>query len=191
MDVDIDFRTDFDPLEHFPEAIRASRIQNGEIKSHPAGAYFQRIPQDAITGLAAIPFKEAEDEGYFKIDFLHLSILDVFESKEEIKILLNKEPDWCLLQAPSVVGKLFQLHDHYDVVSQIKPSSVQELADCIAIIRPAKRFLLDKYLKDRRAVRIALYQKPTDGRAYFKKPHAISYALTIVLQLHLISAGVL
>lgn len=190
MDVDIDLRTNFDPLEHFPEAIRASRVQDGELRPHPAGAYFQRIAKDKISGLAAIPFDEAEEEGYFKIDFLHLSFLDNFESKAEIRALLKREPDWCLLQVPSIVSQLFQLHNHYDVLKEVRPESVQALADCIAIIRPAKRFLLDRYLEDPAGMQKALYAKPRDGRPYFKKPHAISYALTIVLQLHLIGAGV-
>jgi DNA polymerase III alpha subunit len=191
MDVDIDLRTDFDPLEYFADAVKASRIQDAEIKPHPAGIYFQNIAKDKITNLSAIPYQDAEEMGYFKIDFLHLSILDNFESKDEIRGLLKKEPDWCLLQSPSVVSKLFQLHKHYDIVRQVRPESVQDLADCIALIRPAKRYLLDYYLKDKIATRKALYQKPKDDRPYFKKPHAVSYALTIVLQLHLISAGIL
>ena len=191
MDVDIDLRTDFDPLEHFETAVRASRIQDGELKSHPAGIYFQKMAKDKVTNLAAIPFHEAEEEGYFKIDFLHLSLLDNFESKAEIRALLKKDPDWCLLQSGAVVSKLFQLSKHYDVVKEVKPTSVIELADCIALIRPGKRYLLKYYLEDRERVRKALYTKPKDDKPYFKKPHAISYALTIVLQLHLISAGVL
>ena len=191
MDVDIDLKTSFDPLDYFPTAIKASRVQDGVLKPHPAGAYFQNIPKDKITGFAAIPFREAEDEGYFKIDFLHLSLLDNFESKEEIRILLKKEPEWAMLHDPKVVEQLFQIHKHYNLVTQVNPQSVQDLADCIALIRPAKRYLLNYYLKDRIATRKALYQKPDDGRPYFKKPHAISYALTIVLQLHLINAGVL
>jgi len=191
MDVDIDLKTDFNPLDHFPEAIRASRIQDGEIKPHPAGVYFQRIAQDKVTGLAAIPFNEAEDEGYFKVDLLHLSFLDNFKNKDEIRTLLKREPDWCLMQSPSVVSKLFQLHKHYDVVKAIRPESVLSLADCIAIIRPAKRWLLPRYLENPEGLRNALYAKPKNDKPYFKKPHAISYALTIVLQLHLIGAGAL
>lgn len=191
MDVDIDFPTDFDPLEYFETAVRASRVQNGELKKHNAGAYLQNIPKDKLTGLAAIPYKEAQELGYFKIDFLHLSLLDNFQSKDEIRILLKKEPNWTLLQSPDAVSKLFQIHKHFDLVSKVKPQSVQELADCIALIRPGKRYLLAAYLKDRDVVRTELYTKPDDGRAYFKKPHAIAYALTIVLQLHLIDGGII
>lgn len=191
MDVDIDFPTSFDPLEYFETAIRASRVQNRELKKHNAGVYFQSIPKDKVTGLAAIPYDKAQDLGYFKIDFLHLSILDNFESKEEIRILMNKEPDWQLLQSPEVVKKLFQLHNNFNLLVRIKPQSVQELADCIALIRPSKRFLIEPYIRDRDAVRAELYRKPDDGRQYFKKGHAVSYALTIVLQLHLIKAGIM
>ena len=191
MDVDIDFRTDFDPQKIFPEAIRASRIQDKEIKPHNAGVYFQHIAKDCITRLAAIPYQEAEESGYFKIDFLHLSLLDNFENKTEIRTLLKREPDWLLLQNPAVVGKLFQLHSHFELVHSIKPSSVQELADCIALIRPGKRYLLDAYIKDRNVIRKELYTKPDDDRPYYKKSHAIAYALTITLQLHLIKSGIL
>lgn len=191
MDVDIDFPTNFDPLVYFKTAVRASRVQDGELKKHNAGAYFQYIPKDKLTGLAAIPYEEAQALGYFKIDFLHLSFLDNFGSKEEISTLLEKEPNWILLQSPSVVGKLFQIHNHFDLVARVKPVSVQELADCIALIRPGKRYLLEAYLKNRSLIRRELYKKPDDGRAYYKKPHAVAYALTIVLQLHLIEGGIL
>ena len=191
MDIDIDFRSDFSPQTVFPQAIQASRIQDNDIKKHPAGIYFQKIPVDKVTNLAAIPYDKASDYGFFKIDFLHLSLLDHFESKEEIRILSQTEPDWTLLQIPSVVSKLFQLHRHFDLVNQIKPCNVQELADCIALIRPAKRFLIPAYLKNKQATRVHLYTKPTDGRPYFKKAHAIAYSLTIVLQLHLIKANII
>jgi hypothetical protein len=196
MDVDIDFRTDFDPLKYFPEAVRASRVQNGELKPHTAGIYFQQMARDVLTGLAAIPYEQAQELGYFKIDFLHLSFLDNFESKGEIRALLKKEPDWTLLQSPEAVVKLFQLHKHFDLVAQVRPTSVQELADCIALIRPSKVKLINNYIQAKRngglyEFRKVLYQKPTDGRAYYKKPHSVAYALTIVLQLHLIKAGIM
>lgn len=191
MDVDIDFPSDFDPLDYFKQAVRASMIKNGKLIKHPAGAYLQRIPTDKITGFAAIPYKEAEDVGYFKVDFLHLSLLDNFESKEQIKKLSKIPPDWCLLEDEEVVKKLFQLHSHYKLVSKVKPHSVIELADCTALIRPGKRFLVDTYLKDRDVVRQELYRKSDDGKYYFKKSHAVAYALTIVIQLHLIKGGIL
>lgn len=172
------------------QAIPASMVKNNELVKHPCGYYFQEIPVDDVTSLASIPYEEAEVLGYFKIDFLHLSLLDNFKSKAQVRELLRQEPDWTILQDPSQVPKLFQIHKHGTLLSNIKPSTVQELADCIALIRPGKRHLIDRYKDNKEATRRILYEKD-DAGYYFKRSHAISYALTIVLQLHLISQGVL
>jgi len=191
MDIDIDLPTTFDPINHFNNIVNASMVKDGDLKKHPVGVYFQTMPTDAKTGLAAIPYDKAEELGFFKIDFLHLSLLDYFESKNEIRTLIKVEPDWLLLQSASVVQHLFQIHRHYEVVARVRPTSIQELADCIALIRPAKRSLMEAYLKDRKNTRPHLYAKPADGKYYFKKGHAIAYALNIVLQLHLIKSGII
>jgi hypothetical protein len=188
MDIDIDLQTTFDPTDYF-KVTKASMVKKDELKKHPAGAYFQAIPTDPITGLSAIPFKEAEDMGYFKIDFLHLSFLDNFSSKEEIRALLRIEPNWDLLLNEYAVGKLFQLAKHYDLLREIKPRTVQELADCVALIRPLKYNLRYSYRKDTEASRRLLYLREEGDKTSFKRGHAIAYALTIVLQLHFIEAG--
>jgi len=190
MDIDLDFKTTFDPLEIF-EAIRASMVKNEKLAKHPVGIYFQNMPVDSLTGLAAIPYNKAEDAGYFKVDFLHLSVLDNFDSKDQIKALLKIDPDWSILADKEVVEKLFQIHKYHDIVSKIMPKSILELAECIAMIRPAKKHLIEGYLKNPDSVRAEMWTKPTDGKYYFKKPHAIAYAMTIVLQLHLIKGGIL
>ena len=191
MDVDIDFPTYFDPIDYFDTTIRASMVKDDKLIKHPAGVYFQNIPVDPVTKLAAIPYKRAEELGYFKIDLLHLSLLDNFNSKDEIRSLIKIEPDWIMLESPDVVSRLFQIHRHFDVVIKIKPTSVIELADTIALIRPAKRYLLEPYINNKEAIRKQLYARPENGKYYFKKGHAISYALNIVLQLHLIKGNIL
>ncbi len=199
MDVDIDFATDFDPLTVFPRAVRASQYNNGKLTKHPAGAYLQAVPVDGITGLSAIPYDRAEEFGYFKIDFLHLSAIDEFSkylSKAELRKLAAIDPNWNLLNQESVVKQLFQIHRHFALVRQIKPTSVMMLADVIAIIRPHGRQLLRAYLEckneeERDVVRNILYSPPEDGSYYYKKPHAVGYATTIVIQLHLIEAGLM
>lgn len=188
-DIDIDFQTTFDPLKIFNSAIPASVIKDGEITKHQCGVYFQNMPVDLVSGFAAIPYKSAEELGYFKVDMLHLTILDNFSSKDEIRKLLNKQPNWELLEYPQQVEKLFQISKHFETIIKIKPKSIQELADCIALIRPGKKHLLYEYLKNRKGVRPQLYTKPENDGYYYKKSHAISYAMTIVLQLHLIEQG--
>lgn len=191
MDIDIDLPTNFDPLKYFNSAIQASMVKDNELIKHPCGVYFQNIPKDSITSLSAIPYEPAEELGYFKIDFLHLSVLDYFENKQQIRTLIQKEPDWELLENENVVSKLFQIHNHFKVVNQIKPKNIQELSDTIAIIRPNKRNLLGKYLKNKEKIRPLLYRQSNEDKSSFKKSHSISYAITIVLQLHLIKAGIL
>lgn len=189
MDIDLDFKTDFDPLDYFSEAVRATMVNDGVISKHPAGVYFQNIAVDPISGLAAIPYKEATE--YFKVDFLHLNLLNYFESKEEIRKLIKTEPDWMLLKSAVHVQNLSHIHRYYNLVSKINPTSVFDLADVLALIRPAKKHLIEYYLKDKDAIRPELYRKPDDGQYYFKKGHAIAYSLNIVLQLHLIKAGII
>lgn len=188
MDIDIDLKTSFDPKTIFKDAVPASRVQDDELKKHPCGYYFQTVPVDSVTGLAAIPYEEAEVLGYFKIDLLHLSALDMFESKAEIRKLIRKTPDWTLLLQARNVEKLFHIQKHAKLLSTVQPKTIQELADCIALIRPGKKHLLPDYIRNREKMRPELYTKTEDGYS-FKRSHAISYAIMIVLQLHLIAQG--
>lgn len=189
MDIDIDLQTSFNPKNIFPDWVKASQVLNGHIKPHPCGMYPQNIAEDMISHLAAIPYDTAEEMGYLKIDFLHNSVYDHFQSREEIEELLKIEPKWEILLIPSEQIKLFQLSKHGDILNQIKPKSIEELADTIALIRPGKRVFLDLYLKNKFEARKILYAK-TDGY-YFKKSHSFAYAQVIILQLHLIELGLL
>jgi DNA polymerase III alpha subunit len=188
-DIDIDFQTAFRPEEVFSWP-RASVVKNGYLSPHPCGIYPQKIPIDAVTKLAAIPYKEAEALGYLKLDMLHLSVYDNFKTREEITELLKIDPDWGLLQIPTEQKKLFQLSNHGDVLTAIKPKSIEELADVLALIRPGKKQLTKLYHADREATRRILYARDESGYS-FKKSHAIAYAMVIVLQLHLIATGVI
>lgn len=189
MDIDIDTQPGFNPLKIFPKWAKASMVQNDQLKPHPVGVYPQDIPIDPVTNLSAIPYDVAEAFGYTKIDFLHLNLYQHFKTRNEINELLKKEPDWNLLQIPSVVQKLFQLSKHGDIIKEVKPQSILELADVMALIRPAKRQLLLFYKKDRKNARVLLWTKDNDGQYAFKKSHAISYAYVVWLQLHLIEDG--
>jgi hypothetical protein len=64
----------------------------------------------------------------------------------------------------------------------LKPTSVQQLAATLAIIRPAKRHLAneswEKIMKE-------VWTKPKEGY-YFKKAHAVSYAMACVVHMNLL-----
>src|SRR5271167_460836 len=188
-DIDIDLRTDFDPKSLFPWT-RASLVKDEDLAQHPCGVYPQAIPEDGLTGLSAIPYKDAEQVGYLKIDFLHLQLYDNFKSREEIDALLATDPDWGLLTIPSEQVKLFQLSKHGDVLTAVKPKSIEDLADVLALIRPGKKQYVGLYKTQKEATRRLLYAKGEDGYA-FKKSHAIAYSMVIALQLHLISLGLI
>lgn len=189
MDIDIDTPTSFDPNAVFGKAIRASQVNNEKIQKHPAGVYFQTIPTDPVTALSAIPYNRAEDYGFFKVDFLHLSLLDYFDNKKQLRKLMNTEPDWSLLADEAVTSQLFQLRNSHDLLQFIKPTSVEEVADCIALIRPAKIHLQDNYVLNKERTRKELYQMPLPTGC-FKRAHAIAYAFNVVVQLHLLKNGI-
>lgn len=189
MDIDIDFKPSFDPQSVF-DWTRASLVRNDLLSAHICGYYPQKIPVDPVTGLSAIPYEEADQNGYTKIDFLHLNLLNNFKSRDEIEQLVEIEPDWNLLLVPSEQKKLFQLSKHGDVLNITRPRSIEELADTLALIRPGKKHLLKLYKSQQKSTRKILYAKDETGYS-FKKSHAIAYSMLIVLQLHLISAGII
>lgn len=184
MDIDIDFQTDFEPTTLFPSAVHASMIKQEAFTQHPCGIYLQHMGKDQITNLAAIPYDEALEKGFYKLDCLHLSLLNEFKSKTEIRDFLSKEPNWSMLQRPEIVSQLFQIHKQSKLLARVKPTSVQSLADCLALMRPGRSHLIDKYIASPDDVRDQLYVRDDSTGYYFKKSHAISYALTIILQLH-------
>ena len=186
-DIDIDVRPDFD-LSIFGRTVKASMVEDSKLLKHPCGVYFQNIPEHK--GLAAIPYKEAEALGYYKLDFLHNHVYSHFSSREEILELIKIEPNWDLLLDEEQVPKLFQLARHADLLRKVKPRSILELSDCLALIRPGKKEYLPGYLVAREKVRPFLYSSDSEGYA-FKKSHSVSYAMVIVLQLHLIEGGIL
>lgn len=181
-DIDIDFkdRTDIlNKLYHIP----ASIIKDNNVARHNTGIYFHEIPVDPFTGNATLDYKKAEELGYFKIDCLNVNMYKDVESEEHLLRLIDTEPDWELFQHSEIVEQLFHIHDHFNIVSQMKPQSVEQLAMVLAIIRPAKRSLLGESWQ---SIQKQVWLKPIDNSYYFKKSHAMSYALAIVVQLNLL-----
>lgn len=182
FDVDIDVYSEVNRNLFGVRAI----VYNDETKRvlpHPSGVYIEPVPVDALTGNAAFDYNRGDDVGFFKVDILTNTTYDAFSTKQELLSAAYKEPDWDLLLKPSVVVKLPHLAKHVDMVQQIAPRSVVALADCLAIIRPGKTHLFDEYMENPEHVRKRLYLRPREG-IYFKKSHAISYALMIVAVLN-------
>ena len=184
-DIDIDM-ADRDKLLSIVNHVDASMIGNGVIKKHNVGVYFQDAPRFMNTNMCSIDYKETGKYGFFKIDVLNNSVYEDIENEEQLDYLMNLKVDWNLLKEEEVVNDLPHLSNHYHLVNQVRPKSVKELADVLALMRPAKKGLLDLYLSDKEEARKALYTKPTNGEFYFKYSHAIAYAVSITIRMNYI-----
>lgn len=178
-DIDIDFACRDEALFHLKH-IPASRY-DGDLVRHNVGVYFQDIPIDPITGLSSIPYKEAEERDYFKMDFLNLDLYQKIEDEQHLISLLEKEPDWDILQDRYMVGQLNQIHSQFDIVAAYAPKTIEELAMILALIRPGKRHLIGKTFDE---MKNEIWEQ-TESYV-FKKSHAIAYAHTIVVQMNLL-----
>ena len=181
-DIDIDLQNREDLL-NLLEYIPASMYRKGELAKHNVGVYLQEIPVDPISGLCSIPYKEAEERGYFKFDFLNVHLYSGLRNEEHLLKLLDKEPIWDMLLDEEISSQLFQLNGHANILKSMRPSSVEQLAMVIAMIRPGKRYLVGK---DWATVEKEIWLPTEDGEYVFKKSHSFSYALAIVVQMNLI-----
>ena len=181
-DIDIDFsdRTKaLDIIKHVPAAIKEKHT----FKKHNTGVYCHSIPYNSLTDTASIDYKEAEDRGYFKIDFLNVNVYKDIRDEEHLTALLNTEPLWDLLEQDEFTSMLFHVNGHSGILREMKPTSIEQLAAVLAMIRPAKRYLIGQ---DWEVVNREVWQKPTGDEYYFKKAHAVAYAAAIVVQMNLI-----
>lgn len=178
-DIDIDF-ADRDKILKLIKHVPA-RLDN---RKHNTGVYTHRVPVNPFNGLCTVDYKTAETLNYFKLDLLNVSLYKDVQSEEHLNTLLNREPVWELLEHQEFVEQLFHIGNNFAVVSKLKPRSIQQLAATIAVIRPAKRHLLDTGWDN---INKEIWIKP-DGKDsyYFKKAHAVAYASAIVVQMNLI-----
>lgn len=182
MDIDIDFLDRAEALTLL-NSIPASRIDNNQLVKHNTGVYLHEVPVDAVTGLCQIPYDHAEDEGYFKIDFLNVGLYKGVNNEEHLIELLNKEPLWDLLEQDDFCNLLFHVNGHGYILRTTKPKTIPQLAAVLAMIRPAKRHLIGKSWEE---VGTEVWTKPANNDYYFKKSHAHAYAVAIVVQMNLI-----
>ena len=182
-DIDIDFADRTHALEYFKHVDAA--IDN--TKKHNTGIYCHSVPYNPITKISTLSYKEAEDRGYFKIDFLNVSVYNNVRNKEHLTQLLNTEPLWDLLEQQEFTDLLFHVNGHSTLLKQMKPHSIEELAMCLALIRPAKKHLVGMTWDE---IGKTIWEKPENGEYYFKKAHAIAYAHVVVVQMNLICEGV-
>ena len=182
-DIDIDFADRSNALEKIKYITASIKDENGTFKKHNTGIYCTSIPYNPFTGLSNIDYKEAEERGYFKLDFLNVSIYKDVQDEKHLTTLMETEPLWDLLEQDDFSNLLFHINGHGNILRQMKPTSILQLAAVLAMIRPAKRYLIGK---DWDSVMETIWTKPENDEYYFKKAHAVAYAMAIVVQMNLI-----
>jgi DNA polymerase III alpha subunit len=178
-DIDIDF-ADRDvvlsKLRH-----RVAKLDNE--KKHNTGVYATEIPHNPVDNLSTIDYKTAEARGYFKLDFLNVSIYKDIQNEEHLKELMERKPQWNLLEQDEFSNLLFHVNGHGTILREMKPKTIPQLAAVLAMIRPAKRYLIGK---DWTTVMNEVWTKPENNEYYFKKAHAVSYAMAVVVHMNLL-----
>ena len=178
-DIDIDFADRTIVLAQIKH--RVAKLDTD--KKHNTGVYVTEIPHNPVDNLATVDYKTAEERGYFKLDFLNVSIYKDVRDNEHLQSLMEKEPLWELLQHEEFADQLFHLNGHGSILKQTCPTSVEQLAAVLAMIRPAKRHLIGKNWTE---IMEEVWTKPVNDEYYFKKAHAMSYAVAVVVHMNLL-----
>jgi DNA polymerase III alpha subunit len=94
-----------------------------------------------------------------------------------------------LLYDKDICEQLFQLGGTidgiptYDLIEAYKPQTLDDLAIFLALLRPRKKHLIGREWDE---IKAEIWQAGDDSLYGFKRAHALSYALVIVVQLNLL-----
>jgi hypothetical protein len=186
-DIDIDF-ADRNQILNLIRHTPARQIVDGQVRKHNSGVYVTDIPCDPFNQCAAIDYATAESRGYFKIDFLNMSVYQLIKSSEHYQQMLDQEPNWSRLwAAPKWAEQVVHIGQYGKLLESMKPDSVPRMAAFISVIRPGKSHLQNRPWDE-------VFASVWDGDAsrgfVFKKSHAISYAMLVALHMNLLSQDV-
>ena len=180
-DIDIDFANREDILkliQHTP-----ARQSNG--RRHNSGIYVTDIPRDPVNQCAAIDYEEAEQRGYFKLDFLNMSVYQLIRDPAHYEAMLTVSPPWERLWTDGPwASQLVHVGNYTDLLKVMKPDSIPRMAAFISIIRPGKAHLQTRPWTEV----FATVWDGDESKGYtFKKRHAVSYAALVALHMNLLN----
>jgi hypothetical protein len=186
MSADIDL--DFADRESVLKLIRhtsARQLHQGQVRRHNSGVYVTDIPYDPVNQCSAIDYETAEQRGYFKIDFLNMTVYNLVKSPEHYEELLAQDPPWSRLWTdPEWAKQLVHVGNYTELLKQMQPDSIPRMAAFISIIRPGKAHLQGKPWTE-------VFESVWDGDSsrgfVFKRSHAISYAALVSLHMNLLN----
>jgi hypothetical protein len=186
-DIDIDFADRAVALElikHIP----ARQIVDGQVRRHNSGVYVTDIPYDAVAQCAAIDYETAEQRGYFKIDFLNMSVYQLVQSPEHYQQLLAQDPPWQRLWEDTAwAQQLVHVGNYTELLTVMRPDSIPRMAAFISIIRPGKAHLQRRSWAE---VFASVWDGDDSKGFVFKHAHAIGYAALVALHMNLLNQPV-
>lgn len=182
-DIDIDL-PDRDKLLSVIKHIPAAMHKVTPPHRHPSGVYVTDIPYDPETDMSVLDYEEAEERGYFKLDLLNMHVYGEVRDEEHLKQLMKQDPDWSMLADYNTVEQLVHLSNSWSVLRGFPEpvNSIPRLAMCLAVIRPSKRHLVDKPWAE---ISKTIWDRDQAGYV-FRKAHAVSYAMLVVVHMNLI-----
>ena len=183
-DIDIDFADREKVLQLIAHTPARQTVQ-GQVRRHNSGVYVTDIPRDPMNQCAAIDYQTAEQRGYFKIDFLNMTVYQLVQDPAHLDRMSATDPAWQRLwQDPEWASQLVHVGNYVDLLRDMRPDSIPRMAAFISIIRPGKAHL-QRQPWDR------VFESVWDGddsRGYvFKKSHAVSYAALVALHMNLLN----
>jgi len=186
MSADIDI--DFADRETVLKLIRHTPARQSNGRKHNSGVYVTDIPHDPFAGCAALDYETAESRGYFKLDFLNMSVYQLVKDPAHYEEMLSAAPPWeRLWQDGPWASQLVHVGNYIDLLKVMKPDSIPRMAAFISIIRPGKAHLQTRSW----AEVFASVWDGDDSQGYtFKKAHAVSYAALVALHMNLTSPSV-
>jgi len=183
-DIDLDF-ANRESILTLIDSVPARQLHQGQVRRHNSGVYVTDIPYDPVNQCAAIDYETAEARGYFKIDFLNMTVYNLVRSPEHYEQMLLQEPPWARLWTDLDWAKqLAHIGNYTGLLQSMKPDSIPRMAAFISIIRPGKAHLQNRTW-------VEVFESVWDGddsKGYtFKKSHSISYAALVALHMNLLN----
>jgi hypothetical protein len=183
-DIDIDF-ADRDSVLKLIEHVPARQTVNGQVRRHNSGIYVTDIPRDPVADCAALDYETAESRGYFKLDFLNMSVYQLVKDPTHYEVMLAVTPPWERLWTDREwAQQLVHVGQYTNLLEIMRPDSIQRLAAFISIIRPGKAHLQTRPWTE---VFATVWDGDTSRGYTFKKAHSISYAMLVSLHMNLLN----
>lgn len=183
-DIDLDF-ADRDSVLKLIVHTPARQLHQGQVRRHNSGVYVTDIPYDPVNQCASLDYEQAEQLGYFKIDFLNMSVYQLIRDPAHYDQMLAQQPPWARLWTdPAWAGQLVHVGNYTELLKTMRPDSIPRMAAFISVIRPGKAHLQGKPWDQ---VFESVWNGDDSKGFVFKHAHAIGYAALVALHMNLLN----